>query len=140
VAQTIELSRYCIPFTPFRGRLEEAIIALVSTAGVHRREDPPFQAEGDLSFRAIEGRVTGKDLRVADIHYDHGCVDQDINCVFPVDRLRDLAEERRIGGVAARHFSLGFTQALRQLKEETVPRLLGEIERERPSAVLLTGG
>lgn len=137
---TIEMSRYCVPFTPFRGPLEEASVMLVSTAGVHHMDDPPFDTEGDTSFRAIPGDATAANLRVADTHYDHGCIDRDVNCVFPVDRLYDLAEERRIRAVAEKHFSLGFTQALRQLRDDTIPKLVREVERIRPDAVLLTGG
>jgi hypothetical protein len=137
---TIEMSRYCVPFTPFRGPLEEASVMLVSTAGVHHKDDPPFDTDGDTSFRTIPGDAGAADLRVADMHYDHDCVDQDINCVFPVDRLHELAEEHRIRAVAAQHFSLGFTQALRQLRDDTIPKLVREVERVRPDAVLLTGG
>lgn len=138
--QTIEMSRYCVPFTPFRGALEEASVMLVSTAGVHHKDDPPFDTDGDNSFRAISGDARAADLRVADTHYDHGCIDRDVNCVFPIDRLYELAEERRIRAVAEKHFSLGFTQALRQLRDDTIPKLVREVEIVRPDAVLLTGG
>jgi len=138
--QTIEMSRYCVPFTPFRGALEEASVMLVSTAGVHHKDDPPFDTDGDTSFRAISGDARAADLRVADTHYDHGCIDRDVNCVFPIDRLYELAEERRIRAVAEKHFSLGFTQALRQLRDDTIPKLVREVEIVRPDAVLLTGG
>jgi hypothetical protein len=67
-------------------------------------------------------------------------VDADLNCVFPIDRMRELAAERRVGGLTERHFSLGFSQALRDLREKTIPALVREIDRERPGAVLLTGG
>jgi hypothetical protein len=136
----LELSRYCVPFTPFRGRLEDAAVCLVSTAGVRHKDDPPFQLEGDTSWRVIAGEVEAKDLRYDDSHYDHACVDRDLNCVFPLDRVRELAAERRIGGLTARHFSLGYSQALRDLREKTIPALVREIDRERPGAVLLTGG
>lgn len=136
----IEMSRYCVPFTPFRGQIEDAKVMLVSTAGVHHHSDPPFEPDGDTTFRAIPGDARASELRVADTHYDHGCVDQDVNCVFPIDRLYELAEERRIRAVAEKHFSLGFTQALRQLREDTIPKLVREVESLRPDAVLLTGG
>ena len=113
---------------------------LVSTAGVHHADDPPFDTEGDTSYRVIPGDARAEDLRVADTHYDHDCIDHDVNCVFPVDRLYELAEERRIRAVADKHLSLGFTQALRQLRDETIPRVVREVERSRPDAVLLTGG
>jgi D-proline reductase (dithiol) PrdB len=136
----LEMSRYCVPFTPFRGRIEEAIVCLVSTAGVRLVSDAPFQVEGDTTYRVIPGGAPGADLVFDDSHYDHACVDRDINCIFPLDRLRELAGERRIGGLTDRHFSMGFSQALRGLWETTIAALAREVDRERPDAVLLTGG
>ncbi len=136
----LELSRYCVPFTPFRGRLEDLSICLVSTAAVRTEGDRPFDAQGDVTWRVIPGEADAKDLRYDDTHYDHACVDLDLNCVFPIDRLRELAIEHRIAGLTARHFSLGYSQALRELRERTIPALVHEVDRERPGAVLLTGG
>lgn len=136
----VELSRYCVPFTPFQAKLEDAAICIVSTAAVRQKDDRPFDTEGDATWRVITSEVDAKDLRYDDTHYDHACVDRDLNCVFPIDRLRELAAERRIGGLTARHFSLGFSPALRDLRERTIPALVREVDRERPGAVLLTGG
>jgi hypothetical protein len=135
----LELSRYCIPFTPFTKAMDQATIALVSTAGVRMRSDPPFQVEGDSSYRLITAGTTAE-LTYDDTHYDHACVDQDLNCLFPLDRLRELAAEKVIGAVADKHYSLGFSPALRELRESTIPSLVREVERSRPDAVLLTGG
>ena len=136
----LELSRYCVPFTPFQGRLEEASICLVSTAAVRGKDDAPFDTEGDTSWRAIPAETEARDLRYDDTHYDHACVDRDMNCVFPIDRVRELAREGKVGGLTARHFSLGYSQALRELREKTIPAFVREVDRERPGAVLLTGG
>jgi hypothetical protein len=136
----LELSRYCVPFTPFQGRLEDAAICVVSTAAVRTKDDAPFRTDGDLTWRVIPAESEGKDLRYDDTHYDHACVDRDMNCVFPIDRVRELAAEGRVGGLTARHFSLGYSQALRDLREKTIPGLVREVDRERPGAVLLTGG
>jgi hypothetical protein len=136
----LELSRYCVPFTPFRARLEDSAVCLVSTAAVRTKDDAPFQTEGDTTWRVIPAETEAKDLRYDDTHYDHACVDRDMNCVFPIDRVRELAAEGRVGGLTARHFSLGYSQALRELREGTIPALVREVDRERPGAVLLTGG
>jgi hypothetical protein len=136
----LELSRYCVPFTPFQGKLEDASICLVTTAAVRYKDDRPFAVDGDTSWRVVDGEAEAKDLRYDDAHYDHACVDRDLNCVFPIDRVRALAAERRVGGLTARHFSLGYSQALRELREKTIPALVREVDRERPGAVLLTGG
>jgi D-proline reductase (dithiol) PrdB len=139
-ARPLELSRYCVPYTPFRGRLEDAIACLVTTAGVRHKDDRPFNTEGDTSWRVIGSDATAPDLAYDDTHYDHACVDEDLNCVFPIDRLRELARDHRIGGLTERHFSLGFSQALRELREKTIPALVREVDRTRPDLVVLTGG
>ena len=137
----IEISRYAIPWTPFRKPLGEATVMLASTAAVHPKDDPPFVVDGDLSFRVIGGDVSVADLRIADAHYDHVCVDADVNTVFPLERLRELARvERAIGAVAEKHFSTGFTQELRRFRDETVPVVSAEIVKLRPDCVIFTGG
>jgi len=140
VEKPLELSRYCVPFTPFTRPLEEALICLVSTAAVRAKADTPFNVEGDSSFRRIDGSLTTADLAYDDAHYDHACVDRDLNCVFPVDRLASLAREGRIAGTTPEHFSLGFSQALRDLRETTIPQVARAVSAARPDAVLLTGG
>lgn len=136
----LELSRYCVPFTPFRGKIEEASVCIVSTAAVRARSDKPFDTEGDATYRVIGSELSAADLAFDDTHYDHSCADKDMNCIFPIDRLRELALERRIGGMTERHFSLGFSSALRELREKTIPVLARDVDKARPDVVLLTGG
>jgi hypothetical protein len=136
----LEMSRYCVPFTPFKRPLEDSLVCLVSTAGVRAKNDTPFNTEGDATFRRVDSSLSAADLAVDDTHYDHACIDKDVNCVFPVDRLASLARERRIAGVTAEHFSMGFSQALRELRETTIPQLARAVVAARPDAVLLTGG
>ena len=138
--KALELSRYCVPFTPYKRKLEESLVCLVSTAGVRAKADPSFNVEGDNSFKRIDGSLSASELAVDDAHYDHGCIDKDVNCVFPIDRLRSLAREGRIAGLTDEHFSMGFSQALRELRETTVPQLARAVSAARPDAVLLTGG
>ena len=138
--KALELSRYCVPFTPFKRKLEESLVCQVSTAGVRAKVDAPFNLEGDNSFKRIDGSLSAIELAVDDTHYDHGCIDKDVNCVFPIDRLRSLAREGRIAGLTEEHFSMGFSQALRELRETTVPQLARAVSAARPDAVLLTGG
>ena len=136
----LELSRYCIPWTPLRRKLQDATVMLVSTAGIYHPPDPPFEVEGDLSYRRIPSSVTAAELRYADEHYPHDCIDADLNCVFPIDRLASLVREERIAGVTEFHFSTGFTMALRDLRDQTVPALVAEVVQQRPDVVVLTGG
>lgn len=95
-----------LPWTPARVPLERATVALVTLAGVHLRGQPAFDmrnAEGDASFRVIPGTVFPADLTITHDYYDHAAADRDVNIVFPLERLRELAAAGRIGRVAPRH-------------------------------------
>jgi D-proline reductase (dithiol) PrdB len=135
------MSRRCIPYTPRRRELRESVFALVSTAGVHLRDQEPFDLAGDNSWRLIPGDVASDQLMVTHAHYDHRHADSDINCVFPIDRLRELAAEGIIAGVGDKHLGfMGYTQQLRDLYERGAPAMAKVIERSRADAVLLTAG
>ena len=136
----LELARYCIPYTPVTKPIERSRVCLVSTAGVYHKVDPPFEPAGDNSYRSIPGDAAAADLRIADEHYPHDCVDADLNCVFPIDRVRELASEGVVAGLTDLHFSMGFTQQLAAIRSSTVPDLARSVDRARPDIVLLTGG
>ena len=86
--------------------LNECRVALVSTAGLHRREDPAF-TPGAGDYRIIPDDYNMNDLVMSHLstNFDRSGYYQDINTSFPIDRLRELAEEGTIGSVASRHFS-----------------------------------
>ncbi len=137
----VPMSRRCIPYTPRRKDLRETTFALVTTAGVHLRDQEPFDLRGDNSWRVIPGDASGDQLMVTHEHYDHRHADEDINVVFPIDRLRELADEGVIGGVGDKHLGfMGYTQLLRDLYERAAPEMAKVIERSRADAVILTAG
>ena len=135
----IQIARACIPYTPFKGEISESRVALVTTAGVYVEGMEPF-TDNDLSFRKIPSDVDSSQLRVVAGHYDPTWAESDINCVFPIDRLRDLLSDGSIGKIADSHTSMGLTTRLRQLKEEVSWEVAEEVARLRPDAVILTGG
>src|SRR4051812_23348212 len=97
------IARKCIPFTPYERELSRATVALVTSAGVHRRDQAGFNIAdelGDLTFRIINGDVNAPDLMVTHHHYDHPDADADINFVLPIEPLRELAPEGFSGRVA----------------------------------------
>jgi len=140
-----ELSRKCVPFTPYDRELSRATVALVTAAGVHQKDQPPFNIAdelGDLTFRIISPEAKVEDLMVTHHHYDHSDADQDVNVVFPIDPIRVLASEGFISGVAREHIGfMGYTMQLKRMYEETAPQIAEEIDkRSRADLVVLTGG
>ena len=140
-----ELSRKCVPFTPLDRQLSRATIALVTAAGVHRRDQEPFNIAdeiGDLAFRIIGPETLPADLMVTHHHYDHSDADRHINVVFPIDALRNLVSEGFIGSEAREHVGyMGYTMRLKRMYEETAPQIAEVIDKKsHADAVILTGG
>ena len=108
--------------------LPTATVAIVSTAGLHRRDDAPFNF-GAIHYRLLPGDVDFADVVVSHIstNFDRSAFQQDPNFWFPLDRLREMAADGEIGGVSRWHYSFMGAQpnheALAKAGEE-VGRLL----------------
>lgn len=140
-----QLSRKCVPYTPLDRDLSRLSIAIVTAAGVHRKDQPPFNIAdelGDLTYRVITPEAQAGDIMVTHHHYDHTDADRDVNVVFPIDALRALIAEGFVGGEARSHVGfMGYTMQLKRMYEETAPQIADEIDkRSRADAVVLTGG
>ncbi len=128
-------------WTPVTKELKDMKIALATAAGVHMKSDDRFNLAGDFSFRAIPGDAPVSDMMVSHGGYDNGDVNKDINCMFPIDRLRELAEEGFIGGVAPTHFGfMGGGGNQDKFTNETGPEIARQLKEEGVDAVLLTAG
>ncbi|MBI3953869.1 MAG: hypothetical protein HY330_05090, partial [Chloroflexi bacterium] len=87
-----------IPWASLRLPLRQAKLALVTTGGFYLEGQQPYQTDGpeglgDWSYRPIPKTVPRDQLRVAHLHYDLAGPRQDPNCVFPLDRFRELEQE-----------------------------------------------
>ncbi|MCC6710652.1 MAG: selenoprotein B glycine/betaine/sarcosine/D-proline reductase [Gammaproteobacteria bacterium] len=96
------------PATPWStGRpLAKRRIAIVSTAGLQKRGGRPF-ALGASDYRVIPGDTPGAEIVMSHIstNFDRSGYQQDLNVVFPIDRLREFATSGEIGSVADFHYS-----------------------------------
>jgi D-proline reductase (dithiol) PrdB len=94
------------PFTQPRVPLAHARVAIVTSAGIHRRGDAPF-VRYDSTFRTIPGDVRAADLvqTHTSIGFDRTAIIEDVNVSFPIDRLREMQAEGKIGSFGARYFS-----------------------------------
>jgi D-proline reductase (dithiol) PrdB len=132
------------PWAPLRKDPKNSRIALVTTAGVHLRSQPPFDMEdreGDPTFREIPAETPIGDLMITHNYYDHQDADQDINVVLPMDRLRELEAEGAIGGIAPRHFSfMGHISGrhIDTLVNRTGPEVARMLKTDGVEAVFLT--
>jgi D-proline reductase (dithiol) PrdA len=93
-------------WTPVTKPLETMRVALVTAGGVHMRSQERFIVSGDSSYREIPGDVKSEYLMVTHGGYDNSDANKDINCMFPLDRLRELAAAGVIKEVAPTHVGL----------------------------------
>ena len=119
-------------------------VALISTAGLHRRDDRPFAVTSG-NARAIAGdyRVIPHDIAAnalvmshVSTNFDRTGFQQDWNVVFPLDRLHELAQKGVIGSVAAFHYSFMGATDPRHL-ETSAHALAHLLTQDRVNAVLL---
>jgi D-proline reductase (dithiol) PrdB len=135
-----------IPFTPLARPLPECTVSLVTTAGVARLGDRPFDQEGerqnpwwgDPSYRLIPLGTTERDIRVYHLHIDPRFPEADLDVVLPMRRLTELAEEGFIGRPAPTHYStMGYILDPTELVEKTAPAIAEAMRTERVDAAAL---
>jgi D-proline reductase (dithiol) PrdB len=135
-----------IPFTPLAKPLATCTIALVSTAGIARRDDRPFDQAGerrdpwwgDPSFRVIPLGTTEADIRLYHLHIDPRFGEADLDVVLPMRRLIELAEAGIIGQPGSRHYSLmGYILDPTVLVEETAPAIADQMHLDGVDAAAL---
>jgi len=138
------LERDTAPWQPMRQELSQSKLALVTSAGLHLRGDPPFISNpkgGDTSYRVIPATATAAEITQshASIGFDRTAIYQDLNVTLPIDRVRELAARGVIGSVAPNFYSfMGALRNPRGIVEETGPEVARRLKHEGVDVVFLT--
>jgi D-proline reductase (dithiol) PrdB len=136
-----------VPLLPrFEGRpwvrgpaLSNRRVAIVSTAGLHKRGERPFGA-GAMDYRVIPGGANANDLVMShmSVNFDRSGFQQDWNVAFPLDRLRELVAEGVVGSVADYHYSFMGAVSPVTNYEARAGELAGHLKADKVDAVLLS--
>ena len=132
-----------IPWAPLPKPVAESRVALVSTAGLVMPGQEPFDDRkrgGDTSLRELAGDVEVSAL--VETHrseaFDHEGIRRDPNLALPLDRLREMAAEGRVGAVNHRHFSfMGSVTAPGRLVKESAPEAAAALVADAVDVALL---
>ena len=136
-----------IPWTPLKKALSQTTIALVTSAGISLKTDPPFDMErerkeifwGDRSDRIIPRGTTENDIDVNHLHINTKYIEQDINVMLPLLRMSELEQEGMIGQLAPSSFSFyGYQWKNEDFLKEAIEPISKKMKQERVEAVLLT--
>jgi D-proline reductase (dithiol) PrdB len=139
--------RGSIPWTPMVKPLSQTTIALVTSAGISLKTDPPFDMErekrettwGDRSYRAIPRGTTEKDIEVNHLHINTHYIKQDINVILPLTRMAEFEKEGIIGRLAPTSYSFyGFQWQSTDFLKEAIEPISKMMKLEGVEAVLIT--
>ena len=140
-------SEIYVPITPspvwteVTKELKDMRVAMASAAGVHLKTDERFNLAGDFSIREIPGDVKAEELMVSHGGYDNADVNKDINAMFPINRLQELAESGFIKEVAPVHFGfMGGGGDQEKFHDQTGPEIARRLKEENVDAVIMTAG
>ena len=119
--------------------LAQATVAIVTSAALHAADDDGFGA-ADTGFRVIERQRRDLVLGHWSPNFDHTGVAMDLNVVYPIDRLEELAEQGVIGAVAPRHVSFAGNQPddVATIRLDTGPAAAALLRQDGVDVAILT--
>jgi len=136
-----------IPWTPMTKLVNQTTIALVTSAGISLKTDPPFDMErekkeaiwGDRSYRAIPRGTAEKEIDVNHLHINTTYIKQDINVILPLARMVEFEREKIIGRLAPTAYSFyGFQWLSTDFLKEAIEPISKKMKLEEVEAVLMT--
>ena len=128
------------PFTRLAKPLAACRVAIVTTAGLHRRGDTPF-GPGDQSYRLIPADTPSADIIQShtSIGFDRTPLMRDVNISYPIDRLRELVAQGVLGGLAPNGYSfMGAQRELKRIASETGPEVAARLRADGADVAVLT--
>lgn len=132
-----------VPFAAPPPPLRDCRLALITTGGVHLRSQVPFDMadpRGDPSFRIIPAATAYSELTITHDYYDHADAERDLNILFPMELVRELAGAEKLGGLGSCYSFMGHIEPphVETLLRRSAPQVAGMLKQERIDAVLLT--
>ena len=119
--------------------LAEATVAIVTTAAIHTMDDEGFSSF-DTGFRLLDRERRDLALGHWSPNFDRSAFAADLDVVYPIDRLEELAAEGIIGRVAPRHVSFAGNQPddVATVRLDTGPAAAADLRHDGVDVVLLT--
>jgi len=128
--------------TPFTAPppLREATVAIVTTGGLRRAGQTDW-SRGEQSFRVLD--AADRDLIMGhwSLNFDRSGFSADLNVLYPIDRLAELAAAGTIGAVAAHHLSFmgALDDTMSSIRLDAGPAAAKQLLDDGVDVVLLTG-
>ena len=121
--------------------LNKMRIALITTAGIHTKQDRPFDTLGSgMDYRIIPENTDENNYVMShvSVNFDRTGFQSDTNVVFPLQRLKELVKDSVIGSLAKFHYAIMGAIASVTRYEEKVKELATLLKQDGVDAVILT--
>ncbi len=123
-----------VPLAPLRKPLSECRLVFISTSGVQPKGSMPFDTVhpvGDYSFRRVPSASRPDELEIHQLKYPTASANRDLNVIFPLDRLRELADEGVIGGLAENFYTfIGYNMDPERLERTLAEDIAAAVSEE----------
>lgn len=131
-----------VPLARLRRPLAESRLSFVSTAGVQPKGSLPFDVVhpvGDYTFRRVPSGAAPADLEIHQLKYPTDGAHRDLNVIFPIERLQELAREGVVGGLTDNFFSfIGYNMDPDLLERTLAEDLAQAVADEQADLALLS--
>ncbi len=131
-----------VPLAPLRRPLAQSRLTFVSTAGVQPRGTLPFDVVhpvGDYTYRRVPSHSPPADLEIHQLKYPTDGAHRDLNVIFPIERLQELAGEGVVGGLTPSFFSfIGYNMDPDLLERTLAEDLAEAVAAEHADLALLS--
>ncbi len=119
--------------------LTQSTVAIVTSAALHAPDDARFAA-GDTGYRLLDQDSRNLAMGHWSPNFDHMGFKLDLNVVYPIDRLEELALRGVIGAVAPRHVSFAGNQPddVSTIRLDTGPAAAAELRRDGVDVAIFT--
>lgn len=125
--------------TPLSKPLSETKVAIVTTAGLKHGGDVDLWQPGDGSYTVIPASERNLQLSHFSPNFDRAGIAADLNVVYPIDRLEELAADGTIGSVAPRHLAfMGAQFDFTSIIQDTGPQAAQELIDDGVDVVIFT--
>ncbi len=127
-----------MPFTRFLGDLNRKKLMLISTSGVAPRLTGFHEPQN--RFFMIPDDVRASDLYLSRRHTGLEEMESDLNCVFPIERLREIAASGLIQSTTTKHISVNETHLVTlSVRSSIAPRIAELVEAEDAGGAIVLG-
>ena len=115
---------------------------MFTTAALHRMGTPGFEiGDSDFHYETLPRDVRDLMLGHHSVNFDRGGFAADLNVVYPIDRLEEMAAGGVIGDVADNHYAFAGNQSttVSEIRLDSGPHCAKQMLAEEVDIVVITG-